>query len=82
MSSIREQIEAAIIKVMADADAQGLDAVKAAELTFPDVPDAVIWGCWARWDTDRTAAWWESMEKTIDAQAVNAAAQLSKSIAP
>lgn len=69
-SDIRQQVKAQIIKVIAEAEDQGKDGAKAAIEAFPEVPTPVIYECWADWDHDRTEAWWDSIEKTIDAEIV------------
>lgn len=74
--SVREQIKAAVMKVMDDAENIGRDPMIAARQAFPDFPEGALWECWAEWDTFRMEAWWQSMEKTIDAEAVNGAARL------
>ncbi len=74
MSNIRQQIKAAVILVMDDAENAGKDPITEARRCFPDFPAAALWECWADWDTHRLEAWWQSMEKTIDAEAVNIAA--------
>lgn len=74
--SVREQIKAAVMKVMDDAENSGRDPMTAARQAFPDFPEGALWECWAEWDTFRMEAWWQSMEKTIDAEVVNDAARL------
>lgn len=66
----RKQVEAAIIQVIADAEAQGVDGVTAANRAFPGTPDTVLWGCWSEWESQRTEAWWQSVERTIDGEVI------------
>lgn len=74
MSTIRQQIKVAVISVMEDAESVGKDPITEARRCFPDFPEAALWECWADWDYGRLEAWWQSMEKTIDAGAANKAA--------
>lgn len=76
MTSTREQIKASVMKVMDDAENAGRDPMQVARETFPDFPEGALWECWAEWDTYRMEVWWQLMEKTIDAEAVNSAARL------
>lgn len=76
MMGAREQIKSIVMKVMDDAENAGRDPMMAARQAFPDFPEGALWECWAEWDTFRMEAWWRSMEKTIDAEAVNDAARL------
>lgn len=69
-SDTRKQVEAAIIQCIAEAEAQGLDGVKAATHAFPGTPDTVLWGCWSEWESQRTEAWWQSVERTIDSEVI------------
>lgn len=69
----RQQIKAEVIKVMDDAENSGRDPMTAARKSFPDFPEAALWECWAEWDTYRLEAWWQSMEKIVDAEVVKSA---------
>ncbi|GEP00028.1 hypothetical protein [Methylobacterium haplocladii] len=70
MSTARKQVEAAIIQIIADAEAQGVDGVLAAHRAFPGTPDTVLWGCWSQWDGERTEAWWQTVERSIDGEII------------
>jgi hypothetical protein len=75
MSAIRKQVEAAIIDVIAAAEAQGRNGVAAARAAFPGVPETVLWECWAEHDHAATEAWWQSVERTIEGEVIRTALQ-------
>ena len=73
MSSIREEVLARIVAVVRVAHESGLDGVAVARATFPGTPDAVLWEAWATVDSQLIEGWWQSVEKTIDAEIIKLA---------
>ncbi|KMO15143.1 hypothetical protein [Methylobacterium platani] len=75
-SNTRKQVEAEIIRTMAEAQDAGLgDGIEAARRAFPGVPDVVLYECWTNLDTQRTEAWWQTIERTIDVEVIRSALQ-------
>lgn len=72
-SDIRKQVLAQIIDVMASADAVGQDTVKAAEFAFPGTPSDVIYAAWVEFESAKTEAWWQTIERTIDSEVIRRA---------
>jgi hypothetical protein len=76
-SDTRRQVEAEIIKAIAEAEARGIEGVGAARRAFPGVPDSVLYELWAEFDYQRTEAWWQDLERTIDGEVIkNAVAKV------
>jgi hypothetical protein len=71
--SIREQVIAALVETYAQAKAQGLDGWRAVQTAFPGKPPEVIAEAMLAAEDEATAAWWASVERTIDAQIIGKA---------
>lgn len=70
-SDTRKQVMAEIIRTMAEAQDTGLgDGIEAARRAFPSVPDVVLYECWTDLDAQRTEAWWQTIERTIDGEVI------------
>lgn len=65
-TNIREQVKAAIISTMADAEKAGRCPLAAAEAAYPGTPGMVLGGCFAEMQMSQEDAWWETVERTID----------------
>ena len=70
---IREQVIAHIVDVMMEGDDLGRDAMAYAEEKFPGTPMLVMADAWARFDGQKEAAWWDSVERTIDGEIIRRA---------
>ncbi|GGF82142.1 hypothetical protein GCM10007301_47820 [Azorhizobium oxalatiphilum] len=75
--SLREEIKAQIWKqvlgVMRDAQAAGLHPFSEAQRAFPEVPGYILAQIEVDlWDEEENA-WWEGIEKTIDAEVIRKA---------
>ncbi len=70
---IRAEVLEAIKDVVRTAKKQGLDGSEAVRRVFPGTPDGVIAEAW--WDVEQEAeaAWWDSIERTIDAEVIKLA---------
>lgn len=69
-ASIRKQVLAQLVAYMATAQAEGCDPYSAAEEAFPGTPVAVLGEAWAELDCLNVEAWWQTIEKTIDAELI------------
>ena len=70
MTPVRREVFMAIMDVMAAAEEHGLDPVTAAQRAFPGTPGAVIIQARYLLRQQRTAAWWDSVERTIDGEVI------------
>lgn len=74
---VRPETKAAVLQAMEEvgrsAHAAGMDAFKAIADTFPDAPTDVHVEAWLAVDGEATEAWWEQVERTIDAEVVRRA---------
>jgi hypothetical protein len=73
LNETRQAVLAEIINVMAAAKARGEDEMAAARATFPGTPEPVLWSAWCELDNAAVEAWWETVERTIDAELVRKA---------
>ena len=64
----KREVMAHIISLMAEAEASGLDPWSYAAAKMPGVPSDVIADAFCQFENDKTEAWWQSVEKTIDAE--------------
>lgn len=77
-SNTRKQVEATIIATMAQAEVDGRCPLAAAEAAFPGTPAMVFGCCYAELQMAQEDAWWEAVERTIDAEVIrNAVAAAS-----
>ncbi|KAB1075916.1 hypothetical protein [Methylobacterium soli] len=67
---LRAEVKATIIRFMAEAERQGLDAYNAAESEFPGTPDGVLFECLGALGSQQEAAWWDRIQKTIDGEII------------
>lgn len=70
---IREQVMAKLVETYQQAVAQGLDGWRAIEAAFPGTPVEVVAEAMLAAEDEVTAAWWASVERTIDAQIIGKA---------
>lgn len=68
--TVRDQVKAAIIDAMAEADKAGRCPLAAAEAAFPGTPTVVLGACYGEMLSDDEDAWWKRIERTIDAEVI------------
>lgn len=71
--TIKEEIEAEIYRVIAEADASGKDPMSAYREAFPGAPDGPYWEAWCKLDDEKEKAWFDGMVRTIDADVIQRA---------
>ncbi|WP_267359847.1 MULTISPECIES: hypothetical protein [unclassified Methylobacterium] len=71
--TIRDQVKAAIIGTMAEAEKAGRCPLAAAEAAYPGVPMVVLGACYGEMVSDQEDAWWKAIERAIDAETINRA---------
>ncbi|MEE7456458.1 hypothetical protein MPAR168_15335 [Methylorubrum populi] len=69
-SDTRRQVRAEILRVMAEARANGADDIRAAQRALPGVPTMVLYELGAELDAAEVDAWWERVERTIDGEVI------------
>lgn len=69
-TDIRKQVEAEIIRTMAEAEKAGRCPMDAAKATFPGTPGMVLGGCYAEMQMAEEEAWWQRVERTIDGEVI------------
>lgn len=70
---IRLEVTSAIKDVIRDAARQGLDGMDAARRAFPGTPEQVLAGAWWEVEEETTERWWQTVERTIDAEIIRKA---------
>lgn len=70
MSNIRKEVMAEIIRVMADAQARGINDFEACRAAFPGVPDMVLGEASAELGMAEEERWWQTIERTIDGEVI------------
>jgi hypothetical protein len=73
LNETRKAVLAEIVKVMAAAKARGDDEMKAARETFPGTPEWVLLDALVRAEADEVERWWQSVERTVDAEVIRKA---------
>jgi hypothetical protein len=74
---------AAITRVIGEAELAGRDGIAAARAAFSGGPKSVLWDARAVWDERQTEAWWNSIEQTIQGDAIcNTIAEASPPLVP
>jgi hypothetical protein len=71
--TIRDQVRAQIMEVIASAEAAGKDGVKAALKAFPGTPRDIVLQCRVLMQVRRNEKWWEQVEQTLDGELVKRA---------
>lgn len=69
-SKVREEVMAELTAFIFAANARGEDGYKAAERAFPGVPDTVLILAMLDADEQKTEAWWQTVERTIDGEII------------
>src|SRR4051794_39525477 len=67
---LQEQVIADIAKVMAEAEAKGLNGYKVARARFPGVPDMVLHEAGAENEIAETDRWWQAVERIVDSEVI------------
>lgn len=75
---VKKQVTAEIASIMDEAVENGLDPIEYAMKTFVTVPEAVIMSAWAEWQAADIEKWWQSLERTIDAEIVRRALEADR----
>jgi hypothetical protein len=70
---IRLEVKAQIADTFRAAEAQGNSGWAAVESAFPGIPAEVVAEAWLIVSDEDTAAWWSSVERTIDGELVRTA---------
>jgi hypothetical protein len=73
LNETRKAVLAEIISVMSAAKARGEDEMAAARATFPGTPEPVLWSAWCDLDDAEVEKWWDSVERTVDAEVIRKA---------
>ena len=68
--TVRQEVKASIISVMAEAEKAGRCPLAAAEAAFPGVPIVVVGACYGEMISDQEDRWWQTVERTIDAEVI------------
>ncbi|WP_342108075.1 hypothetical protein [Methylobacterium sp. SI9] len=71
--TIRDQVKAAIISTMAEAEKAGQCPLAAAEAAYPGVPMVVLGTCYGEMLSDQEDRWWQTVERVIDGELVRRA---------
>ena len=71
--TVRQEVKAAIIGVMAEAERDRRCPLAAAEAAFPGVPMVVLGACYGEMVSDQEDAWWQRIERAIDGELVQRA---------
>jgi hypothetical protein len=69
-TDIREQVKAAIITTMVEAEKAGRCPLAAAEAAYPGTPGMVLGSCYAEMQMDQEDAWWATVERTINGELI------------
>jgi hypothetical protein len=69
-SPIQGRVFAELVRVCREATAQGRDGLQAIYAAFPGVPGLVAGEAWAEAQEEDAEAWWNTVEKTIDAEVI------------
>lgn len=69
-SQARQQVRAAILDTMAQAEKAGLDPLEAALAVYPGTPRFVLAEIEADLMMAEANAWWERVERTIDSEVI------------
>lgn len=70
MSQVRKEVLEHIIDVVREGDELGLDGLKYARSKLPDVPEMVVAEAWCEHEHRKIESWWQSVERTIDAEVI------------
>lgn len=78
MSPMRDQIMAALIAEAIEIGKDGGDAQSELKRRYPDMPPSIIAGVW--WEAQEAIdeRWWQSVERTIDAEVIKNAISTAK----
>lgn len=68
--TVRDQVKAAIIGTMAEAEKAGQCPLAAAEAAFPGTPTVVLGACYGEMVSNEEDAWWKRVEHTIDSTVI------------
>jgi hypothetical protein len=71
--TVRQEVKASIIGVMAEAEKAGRCPLAAAEAAFPGVPIVVVGACYGEMISDQEDRWWQTVERVIDGELVQRA---------
>ncbi|WP_419829852.1 hypothetical protein [Methylobacterium sp.] len=71
--TVRDQVKAAIITTMAEAERDRRCPLAAAEAAFPGVPMVVLGSCYGEMVSDQEDRWWQTVERVIDSELVQRA---------
>lgn len=71
--TVRQEVKASIIGVMAEAEKAGRCPLAAAEAAFPGVPIVVVGACYGEMISDQESRWWETLERAIDTEVIQRA---------
>ncbi|MGU3326104.1 hypothetical protein ACLBXB_04125 [Methylobacterium mesophilicum] len=75
--TVRDQVKAAIISTMAEAERDRRCPLAAAEAAFPGVPMVVLGACYGEMLADEEDAWWQQIERTIDGEVIRNAVAIA-----
>lgn len=68
---MREQVILRMADVASEAISQGQDGFTAIERAFPGTPIEIITQAWLKATDAETEAWWQSVERTIEAAVID-----------
>lgn len=71
--TVRQEVQAAIIATMAEAEKAGRCPLAAAETAFPGVPVVVLGSCYGAMISDQEDGWWQAVERAIDVEVIQRA---------
>jgi hypothetical protein len=80
--TLRAEVRAAVIATMAEAEKAGRCPLAIAQALYPGIPTMVLGECYASLQMAEEDAWWEALERTIDAEVIRHAVAASGSEAP
>ena len=69
-AAVRREVMAEIAAFMAEAEARGEDGWNATALAYPGIPSDVLAEVWCAFEDQKTEAWWQSIERTIDGEVI------------
>ena len=73
MSSVCDQVMAALVETGRTCRDAGLDVLKGLERAYPGTPMDVLVEAWMKVDDEATEAWWQQVERTIDGEVITRA---------
>ena len=72
--SLRAEVKASVIATMAEAEKIGRCPLAFAQAAYPGIPTMVLGECYADLQMAQEEAWWQRIERTIDAEMIQRAA--------